>query len=139
MSATVLLLLLFGGCNAVAPCLDLMPSPDGGDRSAELSAQGVMERIGDAETRYYGRNRRYGDLKEIEPNATIASPYSFLLIAHGNHYQLTATPLIRSCTYCCLVGLPRFRFFYTDESRILRYSTHCRAATASSPQMYWHD
>lgn len=133
------------GCYIVAPCFLHFPAQDGmGDGSLEIGVQSTMRDIVDAESRFFGSSGRYGNLIEIGRRQRSASyeiryGYALMLSSTGKHYQLTATPSIRSTERCCFLGFPRCRYFYTDDSRILRSDRHCQPATRQSPQMRWFE
>jgi hypothetical protein len=109
----------------------------------ESWALGALERIANAESRFYIRNHRYGELAEIEaeyglliaPFQHPGGPYSIRMTADASHYRVTAVPgshLDEGC--CCFFGLVRYRSFFVDESHVVRYDAHCRPASERSPQ-----
>lgn len=127
---------------AVLPCAQLLPAPDGGDGYSEAVAEEKMRRIAEAETRFHDQNRRYGDLAELglgyqSGSRVVSTGYYLNLAVSPQHFQLTATPGAQSRAWCCLVGMPRCRFFYTDESLVLRHNRHCLPASDQSSAVPW--
>jgi hypothetical protein len=139
--ATVLVMLTLGGCVAILPCIrDIFPAKDGNyDSLHERDVQYKMRKVVNAESRYYARNRRYGHLGEIGllPHDLMSRGYSLTLKVEVNHFQLIAAPAVPSSAHCCFIGMPRCRWFYTDETQILRHDVHCRPATQSSSSVAW--
>lgn len=138
LAAVALLVVSFGGCSILVPCLqDPFPAQEGMYNSAfERDAQNAMHRVIEAEFRYYGQNGRYGSWNEIgREMPPFVRGYDLTLVAKSEHFQLTATSVIKSPKLCCFLGMPRCRSYYTDETRVLRQNVHCGLATEHSPSI----
>lgn len=127
---------------AIPPCWlsSWIPAPDGGAPYEEGRAIYTMRDIQAAAKRFHTENDRYGDLIEINPERrailpfeTIAPPYNIKLVLSGDRYSLTGQPHFQEEGYGCRNGCPRYRYFFGDETGILRSNHHCVPADASSP------
>jgi hypothetical protein len=136
--------LAFGLCMATAPCWYEFPAQDFGSESAqERAVVRQLKRIQAAESGYYAQFHRYGDFLEISvegipsfsESQALLSPFRVNLIASANSYRLTAEPSFPQHGYGCCIGCPRSRYFYVDESGILRANRYCRLADARSPKV----
>lgn len=143
LSIVLLFVLAVGWFLLTVPCSEILPAQDGMNGSSlELGTQALMRRIVDAESRYYAQNERYGGFSEMgfaprSGSELFSSGYTIRLTVQPSHFQLSAIPAPRSSRYCCILGIPHCRYFYTDETQVLRQDAHCRPATVRSSAMDW--
>ena len=130
--------LAFGASMATSPCwFPEFPAQDfPASGFADQRFPYTLMEIHAAETRFHAQFGRYGELTEIRR----LDGYRFqgtrdywIKIAPGRDtYQLTAWPLGSESGYACCIGCPHQRFFYSDETGVVRFNSHCRPADAHS-------
>jgi hypothetical protein len=133
-----LLILAFAGLYeieyTIGPCLTWGIHNDGYDPA--ISAKGMMIRIGEAEQRYFSTHKKYGNLVEINPaHLPVSDPlktgmagYSIELKISPTSYRLTAQPTLANEKCCCILGIARYPWFSSDESRVVQENRHCQSA-----------
>jgi len=105
-------------------------------------AEGVLFSVLDAEEIYRTRHGRYAHLRDLGPAGAklirqLAEGrthlYKLTIENYSNDsFVLIVGPQHQDNVVACFVGCPRCLNFYTDETRIVRYNSHCHAATSTS-------
>jgi len=113
---------------------------------AELEVYAVHE----AQARYHAQFHRYASLSELGPDGSgfihgdlargYVLPYTFTMKAQRNSYWIAAAPqsqgqLERHPDICCRLGQALVLSFYSDESRVVRFSKSCVPASSNSPPL----
>jgi hypothetical protein len=62
-------------------------------------------------------------------------PYWIKIAPRRDMYHLTAGPIHSESGYPCCIGCPRQRFFFSDETGVVRFNSHCRPADAHSSML----
>jgi len=97
----------------------------------------------DAQETYRSRYHRYASLADLGParagliSQELADQRTRLFRLNLENYSdetfaITVVPQKRDNPITCFAGCPLWFNFYADQTRIVRYNNHCRAATATS-------